>query len=135
MPGKTKQAFPRLAPRRSLRGEYIRKALDLRSSEAAADLVRGWDASGEIGVVKPEIPTVREAVGHFLDDAKAQHLSHETIRKYENLFEKRFLPTAKTGTPVAKQVANEEHRHDKQGAADEGRHEVPDHEIQLQELE
>jgi integrase/recombinase XerD len=77
----------------SLRGEYIRRGLNLRSWSAATDLVRDWEAAGEIGVVKRvEVPTIAEAVGKFFVDAKAQHLSGETIRKYENLLNKRFLP-------------------------------------------
>jgi integrase/recombinase XerD len=76
----------------SLRGEYIRKALDLTSWEAASDLVKAWEASGEIGVVKVEAPTIAEAIEKFLADAKARHLSGETIRKYENLLLKRLLP-------------------------------------------
>jgi site-specific recombinase XerD len=76
----------------SLRGEYIKKALDLRSWEAASDLVRGWEASGEIGVVKVEIPTVREAVAKFMEYQKSRNLSAETIRKYENLLDRRFMP-------------------------------------------
>ena len=77
----------------SLRGEYIRRALDLRSWSAATDLVRDWEATGEIGTVKkPDIPTISEALERFLADAKAQRLSGETIRKYENLLNKRFLP-------------------------------------------
>lgn len=75
----------------SLRGEYTRKSLDLRSWEAASDLVRGWEASGEVGVVKPEVPTVKEAVTKFIEDAKARKLTAETVRKYENLLERRFL--------------------------------------------
>jgi integrase len=75
----------------SLRGEYIRKSLDLRSWEAASDLVRGWEASGEIGVVKPEVPTVKEAVAKFIEDAKARKLTAETLRKFENLLQRRFL--------------------------------------------
>jgi predicted ABC-type ATPase len=35
----------------------VRRSLDLRSWEAASDLVRSWEASGELGVVKPEVPT------------------------------------------------------------------------------
>lgn len=77
----------------SLRGESIRRGLNLRSWSAATDLVRDWEAAGEIGVVKHvEVPTIAEAVEKFFVDAKAQHLSHETIRKYENLLSKRFLP-------------------------------------------
>ena len=38
----------------------------------AQDLVRGWEASGEVGVVKPEVPTVAEAVAkiHAAVDAR-----------------------------------------------------------------
>jgi site-specific recombinase XerD len=74
----------------SLRGEYIRRSLDLRAWEAATDLVRAWEASGEIGVVKPHVPTIQEAVTKFLEDAKARRLTSETIRKYHNLLERRF---------------------------------------------
>ena len=75
----------------SLRGEYIRKSLDLRSWEAASDLVRGWEASGEIGVVKPDVPDLKGAVGEFLAYQKSRNLAGETIRKYENLLGRRFL--------------------------------------------
>src|SRR4051812_48771059 len=54
----------------SLRGEYIRRALNLRSWSAATDLVRDWEAAGEIGVVKRvEVPNVAEAVEKFFVDA------------------------------------------------------------------
>ena len=75
----------------SLRGEYVRRSLDLRSWEAASELVRGWEASGEVGVVKPEVPTVAEAVTKFIEDANARHLAGETVRKYKNLLERRFI--------------------------------------------
>lgn len=76
----------------SLRGEYIRESLNLRAWEAASDLVRGWEASGQIGVVKPEIPTAREAVEKFLDDLEhGQKRKGSTIQKHKNLLEKRFL--------------------------------------------
>jgi integrase/recombinase XerD len=77
----------------SLRGEYVRRALNLRSWSAATDLVRDWEAAGEIGVVKRvEVPNIAQAVEKFFVDAKAQHLSGETIRKYDNLLKKRLLP-------------------------------------------
>lgn len=86
----------------SLRGESIRRGLNLRSWSAATDLVRDWEAVGEIVVVKPvEAPTITEAVEKFSVDAKAQHLSHETIREYENLLNNRLLPwCAEQGVPV-----------------------------------
>jgi integrase/recombinase XerD len=77
----------------SLRGEYIRRALNLRSWEAATDLIRGWEGAGEIGVVKkPDIPNIADAIARFLADARTQKLSAETIRKYENLLSRRLLP-------------------------------------------
>ncbi len=75
----------------TLRGESIKRSLDLRSWEAASDLVRGWEASGQIGVVKPEIPTVQGAVDRFLAYQRSRYLAEETIRKYQQLLDKRFL--------------------------------------------
>ena len=65
---------------------------DLRSWEAASDLVRSWDASGTIGVVKPEVPTVKEAVARFFADAEARKLSKSTVGKQKNVLEKRLVP-------------------------------------------
>ncbi len=90
----------------TLRGEVIKKALDLRSWQAASDLLRGWEASGEIGVIRPEIPSVREAVDKFIAYQRSRHLSDETIRKYENLLERRFLNwCAATGRHQLKQLS------------------------------
>jgi hypothetical protein len=36
---------------------------------SASDLIHGWDASGTIGVIKPEVPTVTEALEKFFLDA------------------------------------------------------------------
>ena len=96
----------------SLRGEYIRRALDLRSWSAATDLVRDWEATGEIGVVKkPDIPDVAEAVERFFVDLRAQHLSEETVRKYENLLNKRLLEwCAEQGVRYLKQLGVEQVR-------------------------
>lgn len=75
----------------SLRGEYIRRSLDLRSWAAATDLVRDWEAAGEIGVAKkPDTPTIAQAITLFIEDLRAQQLVRETIRKYENLLERRL---------------------------------------------
>jgi integrase len=89
----------------SLRGEYVRRSLDLRSWEAASELVRGWEASGVIGVVKPDVPTVSNAVTKFLGDAEARHLTPETIRKYKSLLERRFVAWCESkGLRLLKQV-------------------------------
>jgi hypothetical protein len=48
-------------------------------------------ASGEIGVVKIEAPTIREAVAKFFEDCEARKLGWETMRKYRHLLEDRFI--------------------------------------------
>lgn len=76
----------------TLGGEKIRKALDLTSWEAATELVNAWTASGQIGVVRTEIPDVKGAVEKFFEDAEARKLRTSTVSKQKNLLEKRLLP-------------------------------------------
>ena len=77
----------------TLGGEKIRRALDLTSWEAASELVRGWESSGQLGVVKADVPTVKEAVQHFLHDLEhGQHRKPTTLSKHTNLLVKRLLP-------------------------------------------
>ena len=75
----------------TLRGEKIWRSLGLNDWSAAADLVRSWEASGEIGVAKPEAPTPALAVDRFFEDA-AKRLKAETISKYNLLLRKQLLP-------------------------------------------
>jgi hypothetical protein len=74
-----------------LGGERIRRSLNLTSWEAAAERVRGWEASGTIGVVKVEIPTIREAVRKYLADVEARQLAPESIKKLRHTTEKLLL--------------------------------------------
>jgi len=76
----------------SLRGEYVRRSLDLTSWEAASELVRGWEASGEIGVRTVRTPPLTEAVQRFLEDAEARGMREKTIRKYRRVLEAELLP-------------------------------------------
>ena len=64
-----------------MRGEKIRKALDLTSWEAAQDTVRDM----ELGIVKDQPITIAEARQHFLEDAEARKLSRESVKKYRGL--------------------------------------------------
>ena len=75
----------------TLGGHTIRRALDQTSWDAAAELINGWTASGEIGVVKAEAPTVRDAITKFLADCDARYLGWEAKRKYRHLLEDRLL--------------------------------------------
>lgn len=74
----------------SLGGEYVRKSLNLEAWEAAAGLVRAWEASGQIGVVRPQIP-LREAVAKYVDDVYARGLSAESVKKLRDAVERLFL--------------------------------------------
>jgi hypothetical protein len=74
-----------------LGGQTIRRALDQTSWEAATELILGWTASGEIGIVKAEAPSVRDAIIKFLADLDARHLGWEAKRKYRHLLEDRLL--------------------------------------------
>jgi len=89
----------------SLGGEYLRRSLDLVSWEAAQDRVRGWEASGEVGVIKADIPDVADAVERFFEDAKSRGLAEATIGKQNVLLRKQFLPWCKTrGFHALKQI-------------------------------
>ena len=74
-----------------LGGGWMKESRNLTSWEAASDLVTAWTASGEIGVVKTEVPSVGEAARGFLDDTKARRLGGESVLKHENLLERRPL--------------------------------------------
>src|SRR5687768_640905 len=65
----------------SLGGQWVKSALNTRDWSAAAAIAHGWEASGQIGVIKADIPTVAQAVDKYLEDAIARHLAKTTIRK------------------------------------------------------
>jgi integrase/recombinase XerD len=93
----------------SLGGEYLRRSLDLVSWQAAQDRVRGWEASGEIGVIVADIPEIPGAVERFFDDATSRGLSEATIGKQNVLLRKQFLPWCKMrGFRSLKQIGVDE---------------------------
>lgn len=53
--------------------------------------MRSWEASGQIGVVRVEIPTIKEAVKKFIDDGEARNLSVESVKKLRDAVE-RLVP-------------------------------------------
>lgn len=79
----------------SLGGEWVKRSLNTREWSAAAATVHGWEASGQIGVVKVDLPTVEKAVEAYFDDAKARHLAKTTIQKRRELLEGKLLPFCK----------------------------------------
>ena len=64
----------------TIHGEKIRKALDLRSWEAATRLIRDWEVNGT-----SESLTARKAAERFLSDREAMKLSDAMLRKYRNV--------------------------------------------------
>src|SRR5581483_9452626 len=75
----------------SLGGEQVRRSLDLTSWEAASDLIAKWNAAGQIGAVKVEVPTIAEAVAKHIADAQARNLQPESVKKIRDVIERRFL--------------------------------------------
>ncbi len=93
----------------SLGMEYIRRSLDVTSWQAAQDLVRGWEASGEVGVVQAEIPEIPDAVERYFDDIKARELSQATVGKQNVLLRKQLVPWCKgRGFRYLKQISVDE---------------------------
>ena len=43
--------------------------------------MRSWESSGQIGVVRAEIPTIKEAVEKFVADGEARNLNAESNKK------------------------------------------------------
>jgi integrase/recombinase XerD len=64
-----------------LRGEMIRKSLDLRNWENAQRLVREWEAG------TPHATTVTKACERFMADCAARKLSDPMYRKYKHITE------------------------------------------------
>ena len=56
----------------------------------------GWEASGEVGIIRADIPAIGDAVERFFDDAKARGLSEATVGKQNVLLRKQFLPWCRT---------------------------------------
>jgi integrase/recombinase XerD len=93
----------------SLGREYLRRTLDLTSWQAAQDLVRGWEASGEVGVLRVEIPDIANSVERFFEDMAARGLADVTIGKHNVLLRKCFLPWCRTrGLHSLKQIGVDE---------------------------
>jgi hypothetical protein len=79
----------------SLGGQWVKRALGTREWPAAAATIHGWEASGEIGVIKVVAPTIEEAIGLYFQDAEARHLAKTTLQKRRELLEGKLLPFCK----------------------------------------
>src|ERR1700730_9101546 len=71
----------------SIGDEAVRRSLNTTNWTAASTTVHGWQVSGRIGVLRPDAPTVEDAVKKFLDEAAARNLAPTTIKKRRELLE------------------------------------------------
>ena len=77
----------------SLGGQWIKDTLSTRDWSVAAATVHTWEAAREIrSDAKVEVPTIREALQKYFDDAEARHLAKTTIQKRRELLEGKLLP-------------------------------------------
>jgi len=77
----------------SLGGQWIKDTLNTRDWSAAAATVHTWEAAREIrSDATVDVPTIREALQKYFDDAEARHLAKTTIQKRRELLEGKLLP-------------------------------------------
>jgi hypothetical protein len=67
----------------SIGGETIRRSFNTGNWTAASSIVHQWQSSGRIGVLKPDLPTVTEAVDQFLTEAAVRNLAATTVKSAE----------------------------------------------------
>lgn len=73
-------------------GEWVKRSLNTRDWSVAAATIHAWEAAREIGGKRLELPTIREALQKYFDDAEARNLAKSTIRKRRELLERKLLP-------------------------------------------
>jgi integrase len=80
----------------SIGGETIRRSMNTTNWTAASTSVHQWQSSGRIGVLKPELPSIVDAVAAFLKEAETRNLAATTIQKRRELLEGKLLPFCKS---------------------------------------
>lgn len=80
----------------TLGGESVRRAIDQTSWQGASTLLLEWNATGRIGEVRSNVPSLSEAIEAYLRDCTARHLADTTMRKRKLLLERQLLPWATT---------------------------------------
>ena len=72
--------------------------------------MRGWEASGQIGVMKATTPTIKEAVEKWIADGQARNLNAESVKKMRDAVERLLTFCAKQGYRLLKQLGVDEIR-------------------------
>jgi integrase/recombinase XerD len=87
----------------TLRGEKVRRSLDMRSWEAGQDLLRAWESKGP----NTALITVADAVSRFLEDAAARHLADATVAKQKILLSRLTAFAEEIGVKYISQLTGE----------------------------
>jgi hypothetical protein len=86
----------------SIGGEAVRRSLNTTNWTAASTTVHQWQSSGQVGVLKPELPAIDGAIEKFLEEAKTRNLAATTIKKRRELLEGKLLAYCKRkGLPAS----------------------------------
>ena len=70
---------------------YRRHSSDCPHKSKGRERVRGWEASGQVGVIRNEIPTIKEAIEKHVEDAKARNLKPQSLKRIKDVLQRRFL--------------------------------------------
>mgnify|MGYP007083427118 CR=1 FL=1 len=76
----------------SLDGNRIHQALDLRDWKAATTKIQNWEVAGTVVEEKPRLVEISTACVHFMEDARARHLSDSSLKKYRLLLTNEIPP-------------------------------------------
>lgn len=94
----------------SLAGQNVRKALDLKSWEAATATIRRWENQGFIG--DPERPSklISEAKLAYLEELRVRNVSAAARRKFELLLEKLEAHASHAGLKYVNELTQDQVR-------------------------
>ena len=87
----------------TLRGEKVRRSLDMRSWEAGQDLLREWESRGP----NTALISVEDAVSRFLEDVAARNLAEATVAKQKVLLSRLTAFAEDVGGKYISQLAGE----------------------------
>ena len=87
----------------TLRGEKVRRSLDMRSWEAGQDLLPAWESKGP----NTALISVEDAVEGFLEDVEARHLAEATVAKQKILLTRLAAFADEIGVKYISQLTGE----------------------------
>ena len=93
-----------------LDGTYIREPLKYRDWTKAQDVLREMEVTGRLPKVIPSAEDRRTTIetwrDRFLENARTENISEETLRKYRLLFKQLLAFAQETGNPVCSRIGS-----------------------------